>query len=305
MCAASALGHVVLAAGLLAAHVAAFAPSGGAPTPRVQLRRVLSSLPAGLDRRPSSRPPAHVAPLRARVRLSMDDLALDAHLDLNESILIIDSIAQCQVAVVSLLKRAAKREAFGVDVLHTNDNISLISFAEESGKLVVVFDIHSLHGQAFQPLATGGGLRWLLESPHVNKVFFDAAPGADALLLQFDVRLENAWDVQALYSNLTGDPAPAWAHVLGEFLGVAGATPNASEQLRGIGGRGAELLRPGNISDGDIWTQRPMHPDMLEYTVAKVRFLPDMWDYFMYMNEIDKRPPPRRDTRRQGRIYFF
>lgn len=108
---------------------------------------------------------------------------------------LVDTVEECRMfADYALSQAELALDLEGVELCRDGP-IALIQFCTQQGEVFLV-DIAELGQAAFDQ----GGLRAVLESPHIVKVIYDGRADADALYHRHWVNLQGAYDLQVLHA---------------------------------------------------------------------------------------------------------
>ncbi|CAE7702209.1 Exd1 [Symbiodinium pilosum] len=108
---------------------------------------------------------------------------------------LIDTCQKCQEAVAELFQESEVAiDIEGVDLSRAGQ-VCLIQMCGASMDKVFLFDIHQMQDKAFEE----GGLKQLLESPDILKVFYDVRADNDALFHLHGIQVQASYDVQVLW----------------------------------------------------------------------------------------------------------
>jgi len=164
--------------------------------------------------------------------------------------------------------------------------ISIVQAA--TAKEAFVFDVSETKGAVFDH-----GLREVLQSPAVVKLFFDCRHDADALQHLHNIRLSGVCDLQLLelmsrdddeddqlrrlhgclhHGNVRGSP-----HLYKSVHKLAGLK-DCLEHFELGGGDLKKQIRAKFRADGEYWMQRPLPPEAMEYAMHDVQSLFDLLD---------------------------
>eukprot|EP00455_Lapot_gusevi_P045065 TRINITY_DN5726_c0_g1_i2.p1 TRINITY_DN5726_c0_g1~~TRINITY_DN5726_c0_g1_i2.p1 ORF type:complete len:323 (+),score=68.38 TRINITY_DN5726_c0_g1_i2:120-1088(+) len=187
---------------------------------------------------------------------------------LESDMVVVEEEHQVKPAIKQIKQRhtiAVDCEGVGMD---RRGKLCVVSVATTDARYV--FDIVKLGEAAFSL-----GLRRLLESPKIVKLFFDCRRDSEALFHQYQVRLQNVLDCQMLEL--------AWRHqhdVSTRFLsGLSTCLERYLPQLclafdfSGIKQATVARFAPEKGGDFALWEKRPMDLDMLRYATFDVLFL--------------------------------
>lgn len=172
-----------------------------------------------------------------------------------------------RVATVQLCGR-------GVTTSPTIPGIRVLGAKRET---VFIVDIVALGPAAFSPQA---GLKALLESPSVTKLFFDVRADANALFHHFGVNMpaSSIVDLQlldicdAVLKGQAKDTVGSLGYLL-ERSAYAGRLPAAERnRLKMIKAQARELFSPEHGGSYAVWLRRPLHPILFEYATDVCHF---------------------------------
>jgi exonuclease 3'-5' domain-containing protein 1 len=191
----------------------------------------------------------------------------------------VDDLPKCLRATQKLLQYSV----IAVDIegisLSREGRICIVQVA--TPVMVYIFDIVLLGTVAF----SDGGLREILASAEIEKLFFDARKDCDALRYQFDCPVNNVMDMQILYSRFKkGEELRRGTAVTDCFVGY-GCLPGLTKafqdllkareynELQEIKSNGHSLFAPNHGGSFEIWEQRPLHPALVKYCMNDVVLL--------------------------------
>jgi len=197
---------------------------------------------------------------------------------------LVDTVEKCQQAVAVL----CREEELAIDLegiaLSREGELCLMQMSGPGESTpVYLFDICVLGKEAFDE----GGLKELLESESVTKVFYDVRSDNDALLHQFGIKVKRAYDVQVLWHTRFQHPDDRYLQglkkVQGLFLQESGVLGSAeSERLDAGKEAGVRLFAPELGGDYQVWKRRPLLPALVEYAAADIKFLIGMRRHWMF-----------------------
>lgn len=153
--------------------------------------------------------------------------------------------------------------------LSKHGELCLVAIATLHG-YIFLFDICSLGDSAFT-----FGLRQLLESPKIRKVFQDARQDVDALYWQFGVSVASIWDTQI------ADAIHRWAQrqrvefVLGLPKLMSKYCPKHAVAALVLDVK--RVVNDQVNKEPGLWRERPLRPALLEYAVIDVFALLPLW----------------------------
>lgn len=184
----------------------------------------------------------------------------------NTSYEMVDNLESCQRAT----KKLHQYTVIAVDIegisLCRHGKICIIQIATPVN--VYIFDIVQLGSSAFED----GGLRDILTSVEIEKLFYDARKDADALYYQFNCDVQNVLDMQILYSHYKR------AELNGFLPGLTKAFQDLLryreyKELQEVKLSGHNLFAPDKGGSFEIWEQRPLHPALIKYCINDVILL--------------------------------
>eukprot|EP00930_Biecheleria_cincta_P030460 TRINITY_DN21102_c0_g2_i2.p1 TRINITY_DN21102_c0_g2~~TRINITY_DN21102_c0_g2_i2.p1 ORF type:complete len:332 (-),score=69.35 TRINITY_DN21102_c0_g2_i2:115-1110(-) len=190
---------------------------------------------------------------------------------------VVDTVQLCQAAVAELFReKEVAVDIEGVE-LGRRGEICLIQITGASSDIVYLFDIFVLRDKTFGE----GGLKKLLETEEVAKLFFDVRADCDALHHIFGVNVCAAYDVQVLWHVRFQHPDDVYLQglkkVQTKFLEQSKVlTPRSMRKIDSIKDAGQKMFVPELGGSYEVWKQRPFPPELLEYAAADVKFLLDM-----------------------------
>ncbi|KAH7386051.1 exonuclease [Pyrenochaeta sp. MPI-SDFR-AT-0127] len=150
--------------------------------------------------------------------------------------------------------------------------ISIITVFAQPQNCVYLVDVHKLQAAAFNTAtANGTTLKSVFESPDISKVFF-------GLHIQL---MENAARPTYQRRNVNGlDRCIAYD---------APITPIQRRDWKLAKDKGRQLFLPTNNGSYEVFNQRPLSPDIVQYCIIDVQFLPSLRNlYWERLNSIWK-----------------
>ncbi|KAK6176228.1 hypothetical protein SNE40_014551 [Patella caerulea] len=178
---------------------------------------------------------------------------------------IIEDVRQCRRVVETLMKEEMiSCDAEGIN-LGKDGPLTLLQIGTTDGH-VYLFDIHK-EKRMFQD----GGLKQLLESDQVLKVFHACSSDSQALQHQFGVSLKNVFDTQAAHLVILEQQGRLIPQMLklSKICEIYGTTE--MEEKTGMHIKWNKVF--------DYWEIRPLTEEMIEYACADVRVLvPEIYE---------------------------
>jgi len=198
---------------------------------------------------------------------------------------IYDTVEGCAQLVSGLLAEGAPVAVDFEGINLARDGaLCLIQVAPEEGRFpghVALVDVSTLGDACFSE----GRLRELLESPRVLKIGFDPRADADALHYQFGSGLAPFWDVQVAFCRMleAADAAKGNSRVDRFVKGLDKAIstllqedPDRMGSMLQRKAVGKTLFCPELGGSYELWRDRPLHPELVAYSVVDVALLHEM-----------------------------
>lgn len=185
--------------------------------------------------------------------------------------LLVDTIDKIKVAVKDLLSS----KYISVDIEGVNlcrdGRISIIQVATTS-KFVYLFDITKLRHDAFIY-----GLKEVLESSTITKVFFDIRADSDTLYHQFKVLPNNVLDCQVAFMRAPERRFSRYNIGFKRALQCTDCITNEQErEMIRIKEEGRRLFAPEFGGSFEVFDQRPIPPILLDYLITDTIVLLDL-----------------------------
>mmetsp|Transcript_57433 Transcript_57433/g.134476 ORF Transcript_57433/g.134476 Transcript_57433/m.134476 type:complete len:255 (+) Transcript_57433:50-814(+) len=184
----------------------------------------------------------------------------------------------------------------GVD-LSRHGEICVMQIAKRTGPVFLI-DITTLGETAFS-----FGLRDVLESEQLAKLFFDCTCDADALYHLWHVLPRHVLDMQVLHEKATGnrnDRVRGLAKVLPQFL-----HPSGLEEAGRVKEAGLALFAPEKGGSYEVWKTRPLAWALQKYCAQDVQHLFMMKDRWSSCLSTNLRAVSERRMLRQARDACF
>ena len=170
-------------------------------------------------------------------------------------------------------------------------SVSILTLLLETDEIptrrVYLIDVHVLRAQAFDTTGVKQKktLKDILQDEKIPKVFFDVRNDSDALFAHFEVQLQGVEDVQ-LMESATRKTTPSRRLLSGLAKCVE---KNAPMSFGGSGGsgswklakeKGERLFKPERGGSYEVFNQRPIPEEIVDYCVGDVQCLPELRDTF-------------------------
>ncbi|QRV86753.1 3'-5' exonuclease [Ceratobasidium sp. AG-Ba] len=153
---------------------------------------------------------------------------------------------------------------------------------------VFLIDITTLDQLAFNTAAApqrsgtrrGPTLKYLLECPDVPKVFYDVRNDADNLLNAHDISLKGVIDLQ-LYELAVRVGSKRFFNPLSlSIMNDIRPSESAQKQWSDWINNGQKAISPDLGGDLRVWDERPLRPELINYCLADVVYLPRLLDVY-------------------------
>ena len=167
-------------------------------------------------------------------------------------------------------------------------SLSILTLLIDTGiptRRVYLIDVHVLGAQAFNTTGVKQKtLKDILQEEKIPKVFFDVRNDSDALFAHFGVELQGVEDVQLMESATRKTTQSR------KFLsGLAKCVENNVAMSFGASGlrswklakeKGERLFKPEHGGSYEVFNQRPISEEIINYCIGDVQCLPELRDRF-------------------------
>lgn len=131
--------------------------------------------------------------------------------------------------------------------------------------------------------ASGQTLKTILENPAIPKVFFDVRNDSDALYSHYGIKLQGIVDIQ-LMENATRTGAMQRKRFLSGLgkcidydLNLSFADKTAWKDIKDAG---PKLFAPEKGGSYEVFNERPLKPEIVDYCTHDVTLLPRLWQLY-------------------------
>ncbi|KAG7005121.1 hypothetical protein G7Y79_00021g049880 [Physcia stellaris] len=147
---------------------------------------------------------------------------------------------------------------------------------------IYLIDIFTLSTKAFDTPSPGAQtFRTILESPSVPKAFFGCRADLEALYARFQIKVSGVIDIQLLeVAQRDGEKRDKYDRLLSLVDCInkdCDLAPKQKEELKQIKEGGKSLYSPVHGGSYEVFNERPMRREIIEYCAQDVTFLPGMW----------------------------
>jgi len=165
--------------------------------------------------------------------------------------------------------------------LGRHGSISILSLYIAPTKKTYFIDIHSLGEAAFSATTNSGtSLKTVLESSTIPKVVFDIRNNSNALFSLFQISIDGIKDLQLMeLASRTGSRE----FVSDLAMCIENESPisvAAKIEWRLINERGCRLLAPEMGGRYEVFNERPLKHEIIQYCTQDVALLPDLYDVY-------------------------
>merc|ERR1712048_1146018 len=176
----------------------------------------------------------------------------------------------------TICNQLLKYDELAVDIegvrLSRRGEICIVQVANKT-KDVFLFDVTTLGNAAFS-----NGLKEVLESETVTKLFYDLRGDTDALFHLHGVTPRNILDMQVLCQKAVGGDS---MFLLGIAKAMGFVLPPAERQkMNEIKTKGVALFAPDRGGSFEVWKKRPLKEVLIRYCAIDVVHLFTMWRHW-------------------------
>lgn len=160
-------------------------------------------------------------------------------------------------------------------------SLSILQIYVLSTHKTYLIDVHVLGSKAFStPGKNKVTLKSIFESPNVPKVFFDVRNDPDALFSFFQIDLRGIQDLQ-LVELATRRVSRKFVNGLSRCID-RDAPLSIEERLRlvRVKSAGTKLFAPEKRGRYEVFNERPLAKDIVDYCANDVQILPRLWKYY-------------------------
>lgn len=203
------------------------------------------------------------------------------------SVQVIDTIDSVAMLTDSVLNLPVSPPSLYIDLeginLCRHGSISIVTLYVVPCAAVYIIDVHKLGAAAF---FTEGdekqSFKAILESKQIPKVFFDVRNDSDALYSQFQVKLSGVQDLQ-LMELATRSGSQEFLMSLADCI-LEHADLEEQQELEWIISNyaGNEQFDPQMGGSYEVFNERPLHPNIVDYCAQDVRLLARLWGIYNF-----------------------
>ncbi|KAI9771038.1 MAG: hypothetical protein M1839_002974 [Geoglossum umbratile] len=165
--------------------------------------------------------------------------------------------------------------------LGRHGSISIISLYISPVKKTFLIDVHRLGETTFSTTnGSATSLKTILESPTIPKVFFDVRNDSDALFSHFQISVDGIKDLQLMeLASREGsrDFVAGLAKCIEKDCPISTAAKAEWQRTKEGAGRLYDPKRGGRY---EIFNERPMRPEIMQYCARDVALLPGLYNVY-------------------------
>jgi exonuclease 3'-5' domain-containing protein 1 len=160
-------------------------------------------------------------------------------------------------------------------------SISILSLYLATTKKVYLVDIHILGGTAFSTRnGAGDSLKAILEASIIPTVFFDIRNDSDALFSHYQISVDGVKDLQLMELS-TRTFSKKYAAGRAKCIQNCDTISSAVKAEWHLGEDGASRLYDSKKGGRyEIFNERPMKPEIVQYCARDVALLPELWNVY-------------------------
>ena len=160
-------------------------------------------------------------------------------------------------------------------------SISIISLYIAPMKKVYLIDIHRLGNTAFSTTnRSATSLKTVLESPTIPKVIFDIRSDSDALFSHFQISVNGIQDLQLMELATRRDVKDVVAGLAKCIENDGPISAAAKEEWQRTKEAAVQLFEPRKGGRYEIFNDRPIKPEIIEYCARDVALLPGLYNVY-------------------------
>lgn len=143
-------------------------------------------------------------------------------------------------------------------------------------------DVHQLQQRAFSTTGAVSAqcLKSILEAKDTPKVFFDVRNDSDALFHHFHIRLAGVHDIQLMELATRSFPRQYVRGLQKCIEYDAGLTSAENRVWTATKEKGMKHFLPDKGGRYEVFNERPLAEDLVQYCVQDVQFLPRLWAWY-------------------------
>lgn len=165
--------------------------------------------------------------------------------------------------------------------LGRHGSLSIMSLYIAPANDIYLIDVHVLGPAAFSTTnANADSLKAVLESSTIPKVIFDIRNDSDALFSLYQISVDGIRDLQ-LMELATRKSSMDLVAGLAKCIEKDSAAPSAIKaEWRRTKEGGGRLYDPEKGGRWEVFNERPMKPEIVQYCARDVALLPGLWNVY-------------------------
>jgi len=165
--------------------------------------------------------------------------------------------------------------------LGRHGSISIVSLYIAPIKKIYLIDIHRLGKTAFSTTnRSATSLKTILESPTIPKVIFDIRNDSDALFSHFQISVNGIQDLQLMELATRKGSKDIVAGLAKCIENESPISAAAKEEWRRTKEGASQLFEPKKGGRYEIFNDRPIKPEIIEYCARDVALLPGLYNVY-------------------------
>ncbi|KAK7757372.1 hypothetical protein SLS62_000384 [Diatrype stigma] len=168
------------------------------------------------------------------------------------------------------------------EYLSRHGNVSILQLHVLPSNQTHLIDIKVLGRDAFTTIGTHGRtLKAVLESEHIPKVFFDVRNDSDALYSHFGIKLAGVQDLQLMQLATRERGRRSYLYGLGKCIEQDCPLTVGEKILWKVAKeKGVRLFAPEHGGSYQVFNERPLKKEIIQYCVQDAKYLPLLWEYY-------------------------
>jgi exonuclease 3'-5' domain-containing protein 1 len=168
----------------------------------------------------------------------------------------------------------------GVD-LGRHGSISILQLFAPSMKKIYIIDVYKLQDKAFSPVDNSGiSLKFILETPCIQKGIFDLRNDSDALFSHYSISIHGIHDIQLMELASRQHPRAFLAGLARCVEKESPISPEEKKAWQTTKQKVHRLFDPALGGNYEIFNERPIKPDILTYCAQDVALLPGLYSVY-------------------------
>ena len=197
----------------------------------------------------------------------------------------VDSVSALTSLLDDLSNLAGNPPSLYLDVegvhLGRHGSVSILSLYIAPLEKVYLIDIYRLGNTAFSTTnSSATSLKTILESPTIPKVFFDIRNDSDALFAHFQISVDGIKDVQLMELAVRKGSKDFVAGLAKCIEKDSPSSALAKVEWKRTKESAGRLYAPEKGRPVEIFNERPMRPEIVQYCAGDVALLPGLYNVY-------------------------